>query len=77
MSNENAVISLVNAEYFEKKGAALVLKGNNVNSARLLLEINKLFDTKSVLNELEKNVKLICNIDSAEKIVEIIKQDIG
>ncbi len=66
-----------NADYFEKKGAALVLKGHNVNSARLLLEINKLFDTKSVLNELEKNVKLICNTDSAEKIVDIIKQDIG
>jgi len=66
-----------NADYFENQGAAVVLKGSNLNSARLLLEINKLLDTKSVITELEKNVKLICNTDSAEKIAEIIKQDIG
>jgi UDP-N-acetylglucosamine--N-acetylmuramyl-(pentapeptide) pyrophosphoryl-undecaprenol N-acetylglucosamine transferase len=66
-----------NADYFENQGAAVVLKGNNVNSTRLFREINKLLDTKSVITELEKNVKLICNTDSAEQIVDIIKQDIG
>ncbi len=66
-----------NADYFENRGAALVLKGDNLNPARLFFEINRLFDRKSVLNELEKNVKLICNTDSTEKIADIIKQDMG
>jgi len=66
-----------NADYFESHGASIVLKGENLNSSRLLVEINKLLGTKSVLNELEKNVKLLCNADSAETIVNIIKQEIG
>ena len=66
-----------NADYFESHGAAIVLKGENLNSSRLFLEINKLLGTESNLKELEKNVKLLCNTNSVETIVKIITQDIG
>ena len=66
-----------NADYFESHGASIVLKGDNLNSSGLLIEINKLFGTKSILYELEKNVKLLCNANSSETIVNIIKQEIG
>jgi UDP-N-acetylglucosamine--N-acetylmuramyl-(pentapeptide) pyrophosphoryl-undecaprenol N-acetylglucosamine transferase len=68
---------LRNSEYFEAKGAAIVLKGGNLNSKGLFTEINRLFNTKNVLNNLEKNVKLICNQNSTDKIVGIIKDKIG
>lgn len=66
-----------NADYFENKGAALVLKGDNVNPSKLLIEINRLLETKSVLSKLEKNVKLLCNANSTEIISDIIRQNIG
>ena len=66
-----------NADFFENHGAALVLKDGKLNSSTLLVEINNLLGTKSVYNELEKNVKLLCNTNSAETIVNIIKQEIG
>ncbi len=65
-----------NADFFEKNGAAIVLKGKNLNPDELLSEINRLLSAKKVRNELEKNVKLLCNANSAEIISNIIKQDI-
>jgi len=65
-----------NAGFFENHGAAIVLKGRNLNSNEVLDKINELFSEKKVINELEKNVKLLCNTDSAEIITNIIKQDI-
>ncbi len=66
-----------NADFFENNGAAFVLKGDKLNSSMLLLEINKLLSTKSLLNELEKNVKLLCNANSAEIIADIIEKETG
>ena len=66
-----------NADFFEKHGAAIVLKDERLNSATLLVEINNLLSNKSVYNEIEKNVKLLCITNSAESIVNIIKQEIG
>jgi len=66
-----------NADFFEKHGAAIVLKDEKLNSSTLLVEINNLLGNKSVYNELEKNVKLLCHTNSAESIVNIIKQEIG
>lgn len=66
-----------NADFFEKHGAAIVLKDDKLNSSGLFQEINKLLSSKSLSDKLEKNVKLLCNADSAEKIVDIIKQEIG
>ncbi len=66
-----------NADFFEKHGAAIVLKGRKLNPNEVLDTINRLFSEKKVLNELEKNVKLLCNRDSAEIITNIIKQETG
>ncbi|MEA1910484.1 MAG: glycosyltransferase, partial [Spirochaetota bacterium] len=66
-----------NADFFEQHGAAIVLKDEKLNSSTLLLEINNLLGKKIVYNELAKNVKLLCNTNSAETIVDIIKQEIG
>jgi UDP-N-acetylglucosamine--N-acetylmuramyl-(pentapeptide) pyrophosphoryl-undecaprenol N-acetylglucosamine transferase len=66
-----------NAVFFENHKAAIVLEGDKLNSQGLLSEINRVLNAKSVLNELEKNVKLLCNNDSVEIIVKIIYAQIG
>jgi UDP-N-acetylglucosamine--N-acetylmuramyl-(pentapeptide) pyrophosphoryl-undecaprenol N-acetylglucosamine transferase len=66
-----------NADFFEAHGAAIVLKDEKLNSKGLLDVINNLFSEKKVLNELEKNVKLLCNTNSADIITAIIKQEAG
>ena len=66
-----------NADYFEANGAAVVLKDDNLNPSGLLAEIRRILDTKSVLKELEKNAKILCNKDSAKQIVNLIRLKIG
>lgn len=61
-----------NADYFEAHGAAVVLRGDNLNSSGLLTEIQRIFGSGSILKELEKNAELLCNKDSAEQIVNFI-----
>lgn len=62
-----------NADYFETHGAAVVLKGDNLNPSGLLSEIRRILGTKSVSKELEKNARILCNQDSAEQIVNLIR----
>ena len=66
---------LRNAGFFEDNGAAVVLKGNKLTAESLLSEINRLLSEKKVFNELEKNVKVLCNADSAEQISNLIKKE--
>lgn len=61
-----------NADYFEAHGAAVVLRGDNLNSIALSAEIKRILGTDSILKKLKKNVELLCNRDSAEQIVNFI-----
>ncbi len=61
-----------NADYFEAHGAAVVLKGDNLNPSGLLSEIRRILGTKNIIKELEKNARILCNRDSAEQIVSLI-----
>ena len=62
-----------NAGYFETHGAAVVLQGDNLNSSGLLAEIRRILGSNSVIKELEKNAEILCNRDSAEQIVNLIR----
>jgi UDP-N-acetylglucosamine--N-acetylmuramyl-(pentapeptide) pyrophosphoryl-undecaprenol N-acetylglucosamine transferase len=62
-----------NADYFEAHGAAVVLRGDNLNSFGLLAVIQRILGADSLLKELEKNAELLCNKDSAEQIVSLIQ----
>ena len=66
-----------NAGYFEANGAAVVLRAENLNPSGLLAEIRRILGTKSVSKELEKNAGILCNHDSAEKIVSLIRHKLG
>ncbi len=66
-----------NANFFGKNSAAIVLKDDDTGALNLLLEIDNLLNNKKKLNKLEENVKLLCNRNSADQIVNIIYKEIG
>ena len=66
-----------NADYFEDHGAAVVLRGADLNPFGLLAEIKRILGADSILKELRKNAELLCNKDSTEQIVKIIRNESG
>lgn len=66
-----------NADYFRTHGAAVVLKGDNLNPQGLLAEIKRILCSDNVLKMLEKNAEMVCNKDSTEKIVKLIIEKTG
>lgn len=59
-----------NAQFFEKKGAALVLEEKDLNGEMLKNEIFSLLDNNLERNELKKNIISLAPRDASEIIVE-------
>lgn len=62
-----------NANYFEKKGAAIVLTGDNVNKTFLVNSLKKVIDNNEI-ESLSNRSKEIIESNSALKISQIIKE---
>ncbi|NLM01198.1 MAG: undecaprenyldiphospho-muramoylpentapeptide beta-N-acetylglucosaminyltransferase [Treponema sp.] len=65
-----------NADFFAKNGVAFVLNGNDVNAENLQDKLTKLLNV-NIRNEMSENYNKICaEIRSAEKIAQIILDEV-
>ena len=66
-----------NAEFFEKKHAAIVLKGKKVNTENLINAILTILKNDDLRITLAKNAALLCDMNAKGKIIDVIIKQIG